>query len=254
VRGLLPLLAAIALAASACGGDVVSLDPVAKAADTTAKQQSEHVEFTATGTGPDGTRLSMSGSGDYQNDPQLGEMTLSFASSRGSFSIHEVMKDWKLYMSSSQFAQFLPDGKTWMALDMKKATKALGVDITSLSSQSPGQTLEQLKSSGGVTRVGRARIDGVVTTHYRGAIDLSRVPNGDKIVKLTGVRFEPVEVWVGNRDGLVRRVVLSYSVPAQGSVQMKLDFSRYGAPVYVQVPDEAATFDATKATEKLLHG
>jgi LppX_LprAFG lipoprotein len=254
VRFLVPVLAAIALAASACGGDTVSLDPVAQAADTTAKQQSEHVEFTATGTAADGTRLTMTGSGDFQNDPQLGEMTMSFGSTRGSFSIHEVMKDWTLYMSSSQFSQFLPDGKTWMALDMKKATKALGVDITSLSSQSPDQTLQQLKASGGVTRVGRGRLDGVMTTHYTGAVDLSKVPNGDTIVKLTGVRFEPVEVWVGNRDGLVRRVQMSYSAPAQGSVQMRMDFSRYGVPVYVQVPDEAATFDATKATEKLLHG
>jgi LppX_LprAFG lipoprotein len=253
VRFLLPLLAAIALAASACGGDTVSLDPVAQAADTTAKQTSEHVEFTATGTGADGTRLSMSGSGDFQNDPQLGELTLSFAGAGGSSSIHEVMKDWTIYMSSPLFSRFLPDGKTWMSLDMKKATKAFGVDITSMSSQSPAQTLEQLRKSGSVARVGRARIDGAVTTHYRATVDLSKVPNGDKIVKLTGVRSEPVEVWV-DRGGLLRRVQIAYSAPAQGSVRMQMDFSHYGEPMYVQVPDDAVTFDATKATEKLLHG
>ena len=253
MRVLLPLVAAIALAASACGGDAVSLDPVAHAADTTAKQTSEHVEFTATGTGADGTRLSMSGSGDFQNDPQLGELTLSLAGAGGSSSIHEVMKDWTVYMSSPLFSRFLPDGKTWMSLDMKKATKAFGVDITSMGSQSPAQTLERLRKSGSVARVGRARIDGVVTTHYRATVDLSEVPNGDKIVKLTGVRYEPVEVWV-DRAGLVRRVQIAYSAPAQGSMQMQMDFSRYGEPVYVQVPGDSVTFDATKATEKLLHG
>jgi LppX_LprAFG lipoprotein len=253
VRVLLPLLAAIALAASACGGDVVSLDPVAQAADTTSKQQSEHVEFTATGVGADGTRISMSGSGDFQNDPQLGELTLSFASGRGSSSIHEVMKDWTIYMSSPLFSQFLPDGKTWMSLDMKRATKAFGVDITSFSNQSPGQTLEQLKSSGSVARVGRARIAGVVTTHYRARVDLSKVPNGEKIMKLTGVRYEPVEVWI-DRGGLVRRVLMSYSAPANGGLRMQMEFSRYGEPVYVQVPDDSVTFDATKATEQALHG
>ena len=252
MRFLLPLLAAIALAASACGGDAVSLDPVAKAADTTAKQTSEHIEITATGTGADGTRISMNGSGDFQNDPQLGEMTLAFASSRGSSSIHEVMKDWKLYMTSPLFAQFLPDGKTWMALDMKKATKALGVDITSFSSQSPAQTLQQLRKSGSVARLGRARIDGAVTTHYRATVDLSKVPNGDKIVKLTGVRYEPVEVWIA-RDELVRRVQIAYSAPGQGGLQMQMDFSHYGEPVYVQVPDDSVTFDATDAADKALH-
>jgi hypothetical protein len=253
VRFLLPVLAAIALAASACGGDAVSLDPVAQAADTTVKQQSEHVEFTATGAGADGTRLTMSGSGDFQNDPQLGELTLSFASAQGSSSIHEVMKDWTIYMSSPLFSRFLPAGKTWMSLNMKKATKALGVDITSFSSQSPGQTLEQLKSSGSVARVGRAQINGALTTHYRATVDVSKVPNGDKIVKLTGVKYEPVEVWVG-RDGLVRRVQMSYSAPASGGLKMQMDFSHYGEPVYVEVPDDSVTFDATEATEKLLHG
>src|SRR5439155_9423907 len=171
---------------------------------------------------------------------------------RGSSSIHEVMKDWTVYMSPPLFSQFLPDGKTWMSLDMKKATKAFGVDITSFSGQSPAQTLQQLRKSGSVARVGRATIDGVVTTHYRATVDLSKVPNGDKIVKLTGVRYEPVEVWVA-RDGLVRRVTVAYSAPAQGGIKMQMDFSRYGEPVYVQVPDDSVTFDATKSAENALH-
>lgn len=252
MRVLLPLLAAIALAASACGGDTVALDPVAKAADTTSHQTSEHVEITASGTGADGTRLSMNGSGDFQNDPQLGEMTLSFASNSGAGTIREVLKDWRIYMTSSFFAGNLPDGKTWMSLDLKKATKSAGIDITSFSGQSPGQTLEQLEKSGNVVRVGGARIDGVATTHYRAVVDLSKVPNGDKIVKLTGVQYEPVEVWVA-RDGLVRRVHVAYSVPASGSVEMTMDYSRYGESVYVAVPDDSVTFDATGAAEKFLH-
>jgi hypothetical protein len=252
VRVLLPLLAAIALAASACGGDTVALDPVAKAADTTSHQTSEHVEITASGTGADGTRLSMNGSGDFQNDPQLGEMTISFASSRGAGTIREVLKDWRIYMTSSFFAGELPDGKTWMSLDLKKAGKSAGIDITSLSGQSPGQTLQQLKASGQVTHVGRAKIDGVATTHWRAIVDLSKVPNGDKIAKLSGVKYEPVDVWIA-RDGLVRRVHVAYSAPAAGSVEMTMDYSRYGEPVYVVVPDDSVTFDATGAAEKLLH-
>ena len=58
MRLLVPMLAAVALAASACGGDVVSLDPVAKAADSTASQTSEHVQITGTITAANGTRVS----------------------------------------------------------------------------------------------------------------------------------------------------------------------------------------------------
>jgi hypothetical protein len=255
VRLLAPLLAAVALAASACGGDTVSLDPVARAADTTASQSSEHVELTASATGADGTRISMSGSGDFQNNPQLGEMTLSFTSSRGSGSFREVVKDWTVYMTSSLFAGQLPDGKTWMSLDVKKAGNAAGIDLTTFSGQSPGQALQQLKASANVVRVGPTAIDGVTTTHYRAIVDLSKVPDGNKIAQLTHVEYEPVDVWIA-RDGLVRRMRLGYTVPAgspgAGSVEMTMDLSRYGEPVYVSVPDASQTYDATAAAKNAL--
>jgi LppX_LprAFG lipoprotein len=248
MRALVPVLAAIALAASACGGDAVALDPVAKAADTTAKQVSEHVEFTATINAANGTQVTMNGTGDFQNNPQVGQLTLTFASAQGSSSIQEVMNNWTIYMSSPLFARFLPAGKTWMSLDMKKATKALGVDITSFSSQSPTQALEQLKRTGSVTRVGRAKIDGAATTHYNAVVDLSKAPNGGKIVKASGVRFVPVDAWIG-AGGLVRRLEMNYSL-AQGSMKMRMDFSHYGEPVTVAVPSDAVTYDATDAATK----
>src|SRR4029079_8720792 len=43
---LLPLVAALA----ACGGDTLAIDPIAQAADTTAKAGSEHVEFLGVST------------------------------------------------------------------------------------------------------------------------------------------------------------------------------------------------------------
>jgi hypothetical protein len=248
MRALVPVLAAIALAASACGGDAVALDPVAEAADTTAKQVSEHVEFAATVSAADGTRVTMNGIGDFQNNPQVGQLTLTFASPQGASTIQEVMNNWTIYMSSPLFARFLPAGKTWMSLDMKKATKALGVDITSFSSQSPTQALEQLKRTGSVTRVGRAKIDGAATTHYNAVVDLSKAPNGDKIVKASGVRFVPVDAWIGG-GGLVRRLEMNYSL-AQGSMKMRMDFSHYGEPVTVAVPSDAVTYDATDAATK----
>jgi hypothetical protein len=98
-------------------------------------------------------------------------------------------------------------------------------------------------------------IDGVTTTHYRAIIDLSKVPNGNKIAQLTHVQYEPVDVWIG-RDGLVRRMHLGYTVPAgspgAGSVEMTMDLSRYGEPVYVSVPDASQTYDATDAAKNVL--
>src|SRR4051812_27331789 len=98
MRALL-LLLPIALVLAACGGDVVSLDPVAKAADSTSKQGSEHVEFAAS-VGAAGRLVRMTGSGDFSNDPQLGQMTLRFTTGATSYEMREVIDDWTVYMSS----------------------------------------------------------------------------------------------------------------------------------------------------------
>ena len=137
MRVLLPLLAAIALTASACGGDAVSLDPVAKAADTTSKQTSEHMTMTAVATTGVQT-VSMTGSGDFQNSPNLGELTMTVSGPR-SATMRAVIRGTTIYMTSDLFRGQLPDGKSWLALDVAKATKSLGADLGSVTSQSPAE-------------------------------------------------------------------------------------------------------------------
>ena len=70
---LLPLAALLA----ACGGDTLALDPVAQAADKTARAGSEHVEFVGLST-VRGQKIRIAGSGDFRNHPQLGRMTVRF--------------------------------------------------------------------------------------------------------------------------------------------------------------------------------
>ena len=244
MRLLAPILVAVALAASACGGDVVSLDPVAKAADTTSSQASEHVEIAGTITAANGTRVTMTGTGDFQNAPQLGSLTMTIGSSAKTIAMTEVMKDWTIYLTSSVFAGQLPDGKTWMSLDLQKAGKALGIDFSSLGGQTPASTLQQLKGAAHVVRVGPATINGVATTQYRATIDVSKIPNAKKLVQLQQLSYQPVQVYV-DKAGLLRRIHMAYTSPVSGTADMTMDYSNYGEAVTAVVPDASQTYDMT---------
>jgi len=255
VRAALLLLPLAALLA-ACGGDTLAIDPVAQAADKTVASGSEHVEFAGLST-VRGQKIRLTGSGDFRNDPQLGRMTVRFKAGALDGEMTQVMKGWRVYMTSPFFAGVLPQGKTWMSFDLQQAGKAAGVDFSSLAAQTPAQTLQQLKASGDVRKVGTETVDGVESTHYTATLDPAKIPNGARLQKLTGASYRPVDVWVDNDDH-IRRMHMAYSTSGAGaagvstSSEMTMTFSDYGKNVEVAVPTDAETFDATGEAAKSL--
>jgi hypothetical protein len=200
--------------------------------------------------------VSMTGSGDFQNSPNLGELTMTVSGAR-SATMRAVMRGTTIYMTSDLFRGQLPNGKSWLSLDVAKATKSLGADLGSVTSQSPADTLARLRASADVTEVGRATVGGVATTHYSAILDPDRVAKVTKGLGIT-ISYAPVDVWV-DRRGLVRRLHMAYvagassSVP-QASMQMTMTLSRYGEKVRVSVPPAVETFDATSLVGKLQTG
>lgn len=225
----------------------MSLDPVAKAADTTSQQRSEHMTLTATAV--TGTQVvTMAGEGDFRNSPSLGRLTMVVSGPERA-AMEAVVRGTTVFMTSDLFRGKLPGGKTWLAIDYAKTAKSLGVDLGSWSSQSPADTLAALRASGStVTRIGPAMIGGVATTHYSAFLDPSRAAKLTKAIGVT-VTYAPVDVWV-DAQGLVRRVHMAYvqggsgTLP-QSSMQMTMTLSRYGEAVRVAVPPTWATYDAT---------
>ena len=255
MRSALPVvLVLVVVALTACGGDTLAVDPVARAADATTKAGSKHVEFLGVSR-VQGQKIRITGSGDFRNDPQLGRMTVRFTTGATSGEVTEVMKGWRIYMTSPLLARQLPQGKTWVSLDLQKAGKAIGFDSSSLSAQTPGQTLEQLKASGDVTKVGTETLDGVETTHYTATLDPAKIPNGARLQKLTGASYQPVDVWIDS-DNHVRRLHMAYSTSGSASAgagmsnEMTMTFSDYGKNVGVTVPTDAETFDTTGEAAK----
>jgi hypothetical protein len=251
----------------ACGGGGsqknvadTTLTPLAyvrSAAQKTAKATSEHMTLKGT-VAVRGQLLLLTGGGNFDNASRTGALHVDFNVGGLTGGIDEVLHRTTIYMKSPLFSDALPKGKTWMKIDLERALQSQGIDFSTLGSQDPTQTLAQLERVGTVTVVGDEDVNGTATTHYRGHVDLSKVPQGDKIKALTNAKYGPTDVWIGKDDGLVRRMKVSYSVATAGaarqSISFTTDFSDFGKGVVVTVPSAADTYDATNASIKGLGG
>jgi hypothetical protein len=261
---LAPLVLAVALAATGCGGDVVSLDPVAKAADTTTGRGSFRFSFTAAdGSGAHGLK----GDGAYDAAGERLRMTFSTPGPSGEPTSIDVVADGSdgavLYLRVPLIATFLPNGKQWIKLDLGTAAAAAGVDLgraVQAGSASPAELLRALLSSDGARKVARETVGGVETTHYRTTVDPKRTlparVQGEARTRLeqalerAGAQALPVDVWVGD-DGLVRRLRFEAPRIAAGGTSVgggtfTEELSGYGEPVEVALPPADEVLDASR--------
>jgi LppX_LprAFG lipoprotein len=256
------LLAFAPLVVAACGSgsDSTSSGPklspaayVVKAAKKSSTAPSEHVKMQATAS-VQGQEFDITGTGDFDNTNHQGTMTAHASVGGIDLQIDEILAGTTIYMKSPLFAAALPAGKTWLKLDLEKFGKANGIDFSSLLSQNPAQAFSQLQASGQVTEVGEETLYGAPTIHYRGRIDISKVPQGARIQALTKAKYGPYNVWVGKDDGYVHQVTTSYSYVTPGAARqtatVTTTFSDFGKDVTVDVPAAADVVDATAQSLK----
>lgn len=253
---LLALAAPLALAA--CGGSSGAhvKDPLAtvkRAAQKTADISSEHMTMTMT-VSTTGQKVSIEGSGDYLNTPRRGTLSTSLSTQgQRAFTIKAVVDGTKIYMRSLLFSQQIPVDKTWAKVDVVKTETARGLSYSSLLSLTPAQLLQQFEAAGSAKRIATETIDGVETTRYQVTnLDTSKIPQGAEIPTLAPLKYGPIDVWIGNKDGYVYRESLSitYSVESNTtSTTMRFDLSKFGETVNVTVPPASAVFDLTGLSE-----
>jgi hypothetical protein len=247
-------LAVLPFVAVGCG-DAVSLDPVAKAAEKTASAGAEHMAIRAKVTGG-GNEVAMSGDGDFDLDSSRGHLTMDFAGASGG-RIEEVTDGTVFYLRSKLFEGLLPEGKTWMRIDLSEAGESLGVDFSALAPQNPSKALEQLKQHGAVTLVGPETIGTEKLTHYKVAIDPSSIPA--KLRELSDPKYGSNDVWIGD-DGYIRRFRLDYTArifprhPERAHSLVTTDISKVGEPVEISVPDDDETYETTDDVTQQLNG
>ena len=172
----------------------------------------------------------------------------------------------------------LPGGATWVAVDLKEAAQALGIDAEGLGDLmhlSPEQQLAALEAAGSVKEVGEDEIDGVRTTHLRGTLTLrdyaealpaERRRQLDKairqIARIAGEDPEyldqptPTEMWV-DEDARIRRMVQKSAVPAQkgapaGSMHITTEFDDFGTPLELDLPEGSDVWEATDQLARAL--
>jgi hypothetical protein len=279
--GALAALVGGGVAMSGCGASA-TLDPIARAAEVTSQQSGAKISMTIKVSGaalPGGSDIAITADGYVDERDHSGELNMDlsgipgFSAVAGSGgTIQMIFQSPVIYMNMPFLAGKLPEGKTWMKIDISKIAQSAGIDTSQLSSlgqNDPTQFLEYLRaSSGAVVKLGSETLDGVLTTHYSATLQLSRIldqlPSDEQasakaaLEKLGSSGTFPVDVWV-DAQGRVRRMQMSLSglggstgAAAAGVAgiggSITIDFKSYGAVPPIVPPPASQVFDASALT------
>jgi hypothetical protein len=180
---------------------------------------------------------------------------------RGTVPVDSITILPDIYLKSPIFGgTAIPSGK-WLHIDIAKTGKELGFgDPTQFGSGDPSQVVQTLRAlSSRVEKLGTEDVRGVATTHYRGTVELRRLPevapparraaakrSADRLIQLVGSDSYPLEVWVdGHR--LVRRIRLKMTMHIQGrslTQDMTIDLFDFGPKQRVKPPPAGDTVEA----------
>jgi hypothetical protein len=271
--GVAASLAAGGVAVSGCGSSE-TLDPVALAAEVSSQQAGARISLTMQLSSPElPSGYAITANGFVDERDRSGEISMDLSGIPGASSLPEggmgtvkmIYQYPVVYMDMPFLSGKLPEGKTWIELDIAKAAQAAGINLSQLSSlgeTDPTQFLDYLRaSSGDVTAVGSESLDGVPTTHYRATLQLSqvleRLPASEQAAAKAGLEklgedgAIPVDVWV-DKQGRVRRMQMSIDAGGATSATtptvsgtITINFSSYGPVPAIVPPPASQVFDAT---------
>jgi hypothetical protein len=175
-------------------------------------------------------------------DRTRGVMTGPASGSDRPLTMYLVLDGYVMYLRSSKFGS-LPDGATWMKLDLSSLEEP-GSPVP-VDSDPKGELALLEAVSDDVQKLGREDVRGVPTTRYRGTVD-SEDAEEDSPLQL--------EVWIDG-EGLVRRMRLVKSQPQDGgeeaeTIDMRVDFYDFGIEPEIDVPNSSDVFDATELAQE----
>ncbi|MEU7228536.1 hypothetical protein [Streptomyces chrestomyceticus] len=179
----------------------------------------------------------------------------------GNQQIHQRTVDGVLYQQPpAAQRQQLPQGKSWLKVDLKKLTQQSGgssqyADPTSSFNYTKGI------SDKDVTKVGTETVDGTATTHYKVSVDVAELAK-DNAQQAKQLRAQlgdrlPLDIWL-DAQGRVRQEKIEVkpqggkqgSSGARTSVSTTLKFSDFGTDVNVTAPPAKDTVDITDKAAK----
>ena len=228
-----------------------------------------HEDFKMSVSGA-GESLSFSGEADVDNEHKRVDMTMDLGMLGGEMEI--LMDDGVMYMRSPVFQDA---GTDWVSMDPSKMDPAAAGQFGGFGTGTtdPSALVGLFAGVFDVTVSGEQEIKGVPTTHYVGTIDLKKVLEGFSDVvgkdadaatkeqlKAAVTQFEslgidekiPFEIWI-DAEGLPRRqrITMDFGKLVPGAedanMEMTIDFSDFGKPVHITIPDPSEVTDMTGA-------
>lgn len=256
---------------SACGGGGASAATIvagAPAKTTAAKTaaMSETVTIVPNPSAPPNPAL---------GKPQVIDGKIDFAARRGELTFHlPQLGDVRGVLDGSTVYENIPamasetGGKPWLKIDLETLGQRAGIQglgsLIQSQNADPTSGLQYLRGlTGTPVTVGKEKVRGVVTTHYRGAVDVRKAADAlppeqqatmKQITEQFGIATFPVDAWVDN-DGRIRRVHFSFdyssakgtaTVPASAlpkSAEFTIELYNFGTPVSVSIPPADQTVD-----------
>ncbi|WP_329134399.1 hypothetical protein [Streptomyces sp. NBC_00670] len=145
-------------------------------------------------------------------------------------------------------------GKEWMKIDTSAVFGESGADALNSAGggASPSASMKSLKYADDVEDLGREKVDGTSTTHYRAVIDQKGMgrfkdayANEDNLFgSMTGGSSSmTMDVWVGAKDLPVRMT------QRFGTMKVTMDFDKFGATKDIAAPPAAQVGDLTDAVK-----
>jgi hypothetical protein len=217
----------------------------------------------------EGQSFAITAEADVDNATQRAAMTMDLGLLGGKMEM--VMDDGVIYMRSPAF-EGAPT--PWVSLDPKKMDPAAAAQFGGFGAGTTDPSAYAGLFAGvfDVKASGKADIEGIATTRYTGTIDLRKVLEGfaeivgedadaetTEQLEAAVEQFEalgidgkiPFQIWIDDQ-GLPRRqrITMDFGdlVPGTGEAQMEMtvDYSAFGEPVDVDLPEASEVTDVTK--------
>ncbi|MET7652507.1 MULTISPECIES: hypothetical protein [unclassified Streptomyces] len=129
-----------------------------------------------------------------------------------------------------------------------------------MQNTTPNQSVKLLLASGDVREVGEEKVRGRRATHYSGTVEVadlaeknsglsqSQLDDLRKTLEQAGVTTETVDIWVDDRDLLVKKV--EHGETTAGAYTQTAYYSDYGTEVSAQVPPASDTADFSELVKQ----
>jgi hypothetical protein len=269
---LAALVAVLAVAAlSGCGSGSAG-NRISSAAMKSEHAGGVHLATSVTVSFPNGGQGVIDGNGSFDSERGVLRVDMSnllqnsqlpIGSGRGVEARYLTERgDPVLYLRMPFLDSQLPPGKRWVRLDLQRTGNAMGVNFNQLlgeAGQSPTQLLDLLQASEQVKKVGPDIVAGAKVTQYHGLIDLRKALalRGVSDAAIDRVLAEgqpptiPVDVWIGDGDGLVHQMRTMSSTQIGGQTVKTATLttlSRWGMRVAVVPPPPSEVYDASGPT------